>query len=174
MREALSSCLSCDKQNSLYPFQKNKSTPQIEAKMLYSQEMTSKISIKTFQKREIIDITGKIEVFVPQSKVISGIIQIFALHTTCAIIITEPENGLKKDLFSYLEKESPQGPFSHNHGDSAHVSSHLLSALIGQGQTVLIENGRLFLGSWQRVCLLELDGPKTREIAVKIIKDEKN
>ena len=134
--------------------------------------MTTKILIKTSKKREIIDITDKIESLLGESKITNGLAIIYALHTTCAVIISEYESGLEKDLLFYLQKDGPIGPFSHNHGNSSHASSHLLSALIGQSRSVLVENGRLTLGTWQKVCLLELDGPRDREVAIQIVKNE--
>src|SRR3989344_8095472 len=132
--------------------------------------MIYRLSIATSQKRELLDITESIAGQVEKSKVKEGVILVFALHTTCSVIISEVENNLEKDIISYLETEGPKGPFIHSHGDflahdprhalKSHTPAHILSATIGQSVIIPIENNQMLLGTWQRICLLELDGPR--------------
>ena len=141
--------------------------------------MIAPLSIKTSQKKELIDITDKVKVIIKNFKVRDGIALIFARHTTCAIIISEAEDYLEKDLIQFLEKEGPRGPFKHSHGDlnandpvhasQSHTPAHLMSATIGQSKAIPVSHGELLLGTWQRVCLLELDGPRTREVVIQLL-----
>jgi len=131
--------------------------------------MVSKIQIATSSKKQLIDITNHVEKLLEKSKIEEGLICIFAQHTTCSIIISEIEDSLEYDIIDFLEKEGPKGPFKHSsYGNTSHTSAHILSSTIGQSVLVPFAQKALQLGTWQRICLLELDGPRKREIVVKI------
>jgi len=142
--------------------------------------MIYKFSIATSKKRELLDITESIAGQVEKSKVKEGVILVFALHTTCSVIISEVEDNLEKDIISYLETEGPKGPFRHSHGNlkvhdklhvnQSHTPAHLMSATIGQSQVIPVSGGKLLLGTWQRICLLELDGPRIRKVVVQVLR----
>src|SRR3990167_5391958 len=142
--------------------------------------MTYKLSIATSQKRELLDITESIAGQVEKSKIKEGTALVFALHTTCSVIISEVEDNLEKDIISYLETEGPKGPFRHSHWDlkvrdrlhasQSHTPAHLMSATIGQSQMIPVSEGKLLLGTWQRICLLELDGPRIRKVVIQILR----
>ncbi|MBI2594561.1 YjbQ family protein [Candidatus Curtissbacteria bacterium] len=139
----------------------------------------STLEIATGAQRELRDITEKVAQIIGNSKIKEGIALIFAKHTTCAIIISEIEDDLEEDLLQFLEKEGPKGPFLHSHGDllahdskhagKSHTPAHILSSIIGAYVQVPIEGGRLDLGTWQRICLLELDGPRNRRVVIQIL-----
>lgn len=128
----------------------------------------STLHVKTQEKRQIIDITDKIESLVKNTEAKNGVLTVFAKHTTCAVIISEFENGIIKDILKYINQAGPKGPFEHSHGSDDHAPSHILSALIGQSRSIPLKQGKLQLGTWQRICLLELDGPREREIEIAI------
>lgn len=140
--------------------------------------MTFKLSISSSKQKELIDISDKISRILSDSRVKEGLLVIFAKHTTCSIIISEVEDNLDNDFIKYLTKEGPRGSFSHRHGDlkaydpfhppQSHTPAHLLSAVIGQSVTIPIAQANMQLGTWQRICLLELDGPRQRNIIVQI------
>ena len=142
--------------------------------------MIYKFSIATSKKRELLDITESIAGQVEKSKIKEGTVLVFALHTTCSVIISEVEDNLEKDIISYLETEGPKGPFRHSHGNlkvhdklhvnQSHTPAHLMSATIGQSQVIPVSGGKLLLGTWQRICLLELDGPRIRKVVVQVLK----
>lgn len=142
--------------------------------------MQELISVKTAQKRQLVDITPEVEKIVSESKTKEGAVLIFTKHTTCALIISEMEDDLEKDLISYFDNEGPRGPFSHSHGDflahdpkhagESHTPAHILSATIGQSLTIPIKNGQMVLGTWQRVALCEFDGPRERQILIQTFK----
>ena len=129
--------------------------------------MFKKLVVKTTQKRELVDMTDQVEAAIAQSKTKDSLLCVFAKHTTCAVVISELEDDLAKDILNYLEKESPKGPFRHSHAGISHTPAHLLSAIIGQSATIPVKNSKIQLGTWQRICLLELDGPREREIIVQ-------
>ena len=115
------------------------------------------------------DITEDVEREISKSKILEGILIVFARHTTCALIISEFEDNLEDDLLNYFENEGPKGPFSHSHGGLSHTPSHILSATIGQSVSIPIKNGQMLLGTWQRICLAEFDGPREREIIIQTL-----
>jgi secondary thiamine-phosphate synthase enzyme len=122
--------------------------------------------ISTSQKREIIDITAQVQ---EQLTVQSGVVNIFVLHTTAAVTTADLDPGTDKDFLDFLDSLVPDIKWRHPH-DPAHAPDHLLSSLIGPGVSVPIQNGKLQLGSWQRIILIELDGPRQRDIEIISIK----
>ena len=131
--------------------------------------MQKAISVKTDEKRQFVDITSDVEDVVSQLKIDEGIAIIFVKHTTCALMISEIEDALERDILQYFEKEGPKGPFSHSHGGQSHTPSHILSAIIGQSVNIPIKDGKMLLGTWQKICLAEFDGPKEREIIIQTL-----
>jgi len=127
------------------------------------------ISIKTDQRYQLVDITNQVESVVAESKTKNGLCLVFVAHSTAAIVLTENESGLKNDWLKILKKLVEGEEFKHNRIDD-NADSHILSGLLGQGKTIPIENGRLVRGTWQQIFLVELDGPRTRRVTIKIIK----
>lgn len=106
---------------------------------------------------------------VGQSKIENGICVISTRHTTSGIIINENESGLKKDILEMLELLVPEDrSYAHDQIDN-NAHSHLRAVLLGMSESVPIENGHLVLGTWQSILFVELDGPRTRTLNVKII-----
>ncbi|WP_372915080.1 secondary thiamine-phosphate synthase enzyme YjbQ [Pyrococcus kukulkanii] len=128
------------------------------------------VRVTTSKEIEIIDITEKIREIVGKSGVEDGIVVVFTRHTTAGIIINENESGLISDLEKTLEKLIPKGAgYSHDRVDN-NAHSHLRAIILGSSVVIPVENGRLALGTWQSVLFVELDGPRTREIYVKVCK----
>ena len=115
------------------------------------------------------DITEDVERKIAKSKVAEGAVIVFVRHTTCALMISEMEGALERDILKYFEQEGPKGPFAHSHGGQSHTPSHILSAIIGQNVSIPIKNGQMLLGTWQRICLAEFDGPREREIIIQTL-----
>ena len=132
--------------------------------------MQKAISVRTDEKRQFVDVTEDVKKEIAKSKIAEGVLIVFVRHTTCALIISEVEADLENDLLNYFEKEGPQGPFSHSHGGQSHTPSHILSATIGQSVSIPIKDGQILLGTWQRICLAEFDGPREREIVIHVLK----
>ncbi|NLJ75159.1 MAG: YjbQ family protein [Firmicutes bacterium] len=126
--------------------------------------------IKTTRPQEFIEITGRIEEVVREQGVVSGMVTVFVPHTTAGITINE--NGdpdVVHDILTSLENAFPEkGNYRHFEGNS---HAHIKASLMGSSITVLVENGRLKLGTWQGLYLCEFDGPRTRTIYVKAISD---
>ncbi|MHC1635439.1 MAG: secondary thiamine-phosphate synthase enzyme YjbQ [Candidatus Methanospirareceae archaeon] len=127
-----------------------------------------RIEIETKRETELIDITEEVNRLV--KGVEAGVCVIFTKHTTTGIIINENESGLKNDILDLLNKLIPKGGgYQHDRiDDNAH--SHLRAILLGSSVTVPIEDGKLALGTWQSIFFVECDGPRRREVYVKVIK----
>jgi len=126
------------------------------------------IKIKTSKKREIIDITEIINDFLKKEKKENGLIYLLSLHTTCSLTTADLDPGTDLDMLDAFEKMIPNLKYRHPH-DPSHVSDHILTSLIGTHLLLPFEKNKLILGTWQRVVLIEFNGPKEREIFNKII-----
>ncbi len=128
-------------------------------------------SIRTGRREECVDITGKVEEAVRQSGVQAGAAHIYVPHATAAIVINEgADAGVAEDLIDLLRKlVPPRAGYRHDRIDG-NADAHLKAAILGPSEWVPIRGGRLALGTWQRIFLVELDGPKTRKIDVTILR----
>jgi secondary thiamine-phosphate synthase enzyme len=124
-----------------------------------------KLDITTEEKRQVIDITDEIEGRLPTG---SGIVNIFVKHTTAAITTADLDPGTDKDLLDALAGMLPQLEWRHPHNPQ-HAPDHLLSSIVGPSVTVPFSSGRLQLGAWQRIILVELDGPRSRDVEINFI-----
>ncbi|MDW7989265.1 MAG: secondary thiamine-phosphate synthase enzyme YjbQ [Archaeoglobaceae archaeon] len=123
------------------------------------------IEIKTRKRNEILDITTDIEKFLEGN----GVVLIFTPHTTASIILNEAESRLLEDILSFLEKIAPYNSYyKHNEIDD-NADAHLKASLLGNSVVLPFENGKLQLGTWQRILFLEFDGPRTRKVFLKVI-----
>jgi len=132
--------------------------------------MIKHLSVSSKSREELIDITSEVMKAVSDSNASDGICVIFTPHTTAAITINEnADPDVRRDIIrglSHLQLEKVD--FAHLEGNSP---AHVKSSLIGCSETVLIEKGKLILGTWQGIYLCEFDGPRSRKVLVKIIKD---
>jgi secondary thiamine-phosphate synthase enzyme len=130
-----------------------------------------KLSIKTHKKREIVDIPGTIEDLLLKNRVNgSGICSLSVLHTTAALTTADLDPGTDLDMLDAFEAMIPKLRYRHPH-DPTHVPDHILSALIGTSVCLPYESGEILLGTWQRVVLIELDGPRERKIVVSLLSE---
>ena len=128
-----------------------------------------RLNIKTHHKREILDITDQVEAFLRKQRAgPSGACHLVVLHTTAALTTADLDPGTDADMLDAFERIIPKLKYRHPH-DPEHVPDHILSTLIGTSLTLLFENEALILGTWQRVILVELDGPRQREIAIAFV-----
>lgn len=125
-------------------------------------------NVRTQQATAMIDITRQVQEAVSESKVENGICVVFIPHTTAAITINEnADPDVVRDFLMEINKVIPfSDGYHHIEGNSA---AHIKSSLMGFSETVIIENRRLLLGTWQGIYLTEFDGPRTRKVHVKII-----
>ncbi len=130
--------------------------------------MFKEFNVSTEDRYQLIDITEKAEEIVKESGVKNGLVFIFVPHSTASIILTENEEGLKKDWLEIFKKLTSGIDFQHNKIDD-NADSHILSGLAGQGKILPIKDSRTVRGTWQQIFLVEFDGPRTRKIIVKIV-----
>ncbi len=129
------------------------------------------IEIDTRKQAEIIDITSPVERALAESKVQNGICLIYTLHTTTGITVNEAEGDLMQDIMRLMITLVPEGAgYRHDRSDG-NAHAHLRSVLIGNSAVIPIEKGTLMLGTWQRILLIEQDGPRHRRVYVKAIPD---
>jgi len=128
------------------------------------------IELKTARRTQLLDITGEVEKVVGESGVASGVCCLYVPHTTAGVTINENDDpDVPRDIEATLDRLVPKdGPYKHWEGNA---DSHVKSTLTGISQTVGIEGGRLVLGRWQAIFFCEFDGPRQREVRVKIIPD---
>ncbi len=124
--------------------------------------------IKTTNKDEIVDITDNINDLIGKSGKRNGVIVLSVLHTTCGLTTADLDPGTDLDLLQALRKMLPKISYRHPH-DPSHTPDHILSSIIGTSLSLIFENQTLSLGTWQRVILVELNGPKEREISYSIM-----
>ncbi len=128
-----------------------------------------KITVRTSRRQEFLEITDVVEGIVRKEGIDSGICHIYLPHTTCGLTINEnADPSVKADIISKLGQLVPESSgYSHSEGNS---DAHIKASMMGNSLSVLIENGTLQLGTWQGIFLCEFDGPRTRQVWLKIVK----
>lgn len=126
-----------------------------------------KISITTTKPKEAVDVTGQVQDLVNKEGIKDGACLLFVSHTTCCLTTGEVGGGTEQDLLDVAEEIVPKIKFRHAH-DPSHAWSHMASSVIGPSLAIPVEEGRLALGTWQSVLLLELDGPRERSVHVNL------
>jgi secondary thiamine-phosphate synthase enzyme len=130
-----------------------------------------RMKVRTSKKREIMDLTDRLQQIVDESyQGASGFCQLSVLHTTAALTTADLDPGTDLDMLDAFEHLIPKLKFRHPH-DPTHVPDHILSALIGTSVAVPVDKGQLVLGTWQRIILVELDGPREREVIVGLTRE---
>jgi secondary thiamine-phosphate synthase enzyme len=119
-------------------------------------------TIKTSDNRQVVDITDQVQKMVAKD---AKAVVVYVAHTTCAVTTADLDPGTDLDLLDAVWEMIPKLQYRHPH-DPSHVSAHLASSIIGPSVTVPVSDGSLVLGIWQRIILVELDGPKERNLAV--------
>ena len=124
--------------------------------------------INSSRKKQVIDITEILNKELPDG---GGLCNLFILHTTAALTTADLDPGTDLDMLDAFETMVPKLKYRHPH-DPSHVGDHIISSLIGASLTLPFSKGELILGSWQRVVLIEFDGPRERQIVLNIIKSD--
>jgi len=130
--------------------------------------LTSQLSlqVRTDRKRQVIDITPIIGPHVPGG--LTGLAAVTVLHTTAAITTADLDPGTDLDLLDALDRLIPDRAWRHPHNPE-HAPDHLLSSIVGPSVVVPVADGQLVLGTWQRIILLEFDGPRSRSVRVNFL-----
>lgn len=132
--------------------------------------MIRQLRVKTNARTELVDITQGVQRLVAESGIRSGVCYLYVPHTTAAITVNENSDpNVGRDLLKELNKVIPfDDNYGHNEGNSA---AHIKSSIIGVCHPVLVEEGRLVLGTWQALFFCEFDGPRDRRVMVKVMQD---
>lgn len=130
--------------------------------------MATTLSVKSSSRTEFVDITAEVQKVVAESGVQSGLCMVYVPHTTAAVTINESADpSVKKDVLMILNRIVPwEAEYRHLEGNS---SAHVKSTLVGASELVMVENGRLLLGTWQGIFFCEFDGPRTRKVHLKFM-----
>lgn len=126
------------------------------------------ISLETHSRVEMIDITAAVQKAIGEEKIEEGICLVYTPHTTAAVTINEnADPDVPRDILDALDRGVPlSANYRHAEGNSA---AHVKSSLVGASELVIIEKGRLVLGTWQSIFFCEFDGPRTRKVLISII-----
>ncbi len=123
------------------------------------------ITITTKKKDEIVDITETIETHLREVPTVDGLCSIFVSHTTCALTTADLDPGTDLDFLEALRRLLPDISYRHPH-DPSHTPDHILSSIIGPSVMVPFRDRQLLLGTWQRIVLVELSGPRRRTLHI--------
>ncbi|MBU7024779.1 MAG: YjbQ family protein [Theionarchaea archaeon] len=123
------------------------------------------IEIKTNQRIELIDVTKEAQTILDKE---TGVLVAYCTHTTAGIYVNENESGLRDDVLMILEKLVPPIQYKHDRVDN-NADSHLKAILVGNSAVIPVENGKLCLGTWQRLFFCEFDGPRRRKVHFTVI-----
>ncbi|HXJ84115.1 MAG TPA: secondary thiamine-phosphate synthase enzyme YjbQ [Candidatus Methylomirabilis sp.] len=127
--------------------------------------MPTTIVLETHTATEVVDITPRVEALV--TGVSSGSCHLFLRHTTAGLMVITSEKDVPEDIMDVLQTLTP--PRAYRHDSAAHVAAHFLSALVGPSVHVPIEDGKLALGDFQRIVLMEFEGPRRREVELRVL-----
>jgi secondary thiamine-phosphate synthase enzyme len=130
--------------------------------------MAQRIQVRTTEREQLVDITGRVRDAVRASGVRDGVVHLWSVHTTCALTVNEgADPDVARDMVRFLRRLVPEsGDWDHAEGNS---DAHIKTSLFGPGITLLVEGGDLLLGTWQHLFLAEWDGPRTRQVALQVI-----
>ncbi|MDP3742041.1 MAG: secondary thiamine-phosphate synthase enzyme YjbQ [Candidatus Micrarchaeota archaeon] len=139
---------------------------------------TAEITVNTTGENELIEITEKVQDAITKAEINNGIALVYSQHTTASVLINEYERGFFHDLKNSLSRLAPKN-LSYQHNDlqlrnappeeRKNGHSHILASLIGGSQVIPVVNGKLKLGTWQSIFLIELDAARYRTVEIMVI-----
>lgn len=132
--------------------------------------MLEMVQVNTPDHCVMVDVTDLVSRKVEESGIRSGLCVVYIPHTTAGIMINEgADPAVMDDVMATLDKLVPwRASYKHTEGNSA---AHIKAILVGGSTHIIVENGRLVLGTWERIFLCEFDGPRTRKIRIKVVSD---
>ena len=125
--------------------------------------------VKTTSNKQIIDLTDKVNQLLDEQEKNQGLCFVFVKHTTCCLTTADLDPGTDQDYLQAIDKIFPQADYKHPHNPE-HVGDHIMSSIIGSGVWLPFESKSLQLGTWQKIVLIELNGPRNRQIELKFLK----
>jgi secondary thiamine-phosphate synthase enzyme len=125
------------------------------------------IGVSTKSRTELVDITSLVQDAVRESGVLDGLCHVYVPHTTAGITINEnADPSVRQDILMELNKMVPfEDNYKHLEGNAA---AHIKASIVGSSETILVEGGRLLLGTWQGIFFCEFDGPRNRRVVIRI------
>ncbi len=130
--------------------------------------MNDVLHISTGKLKQVVDLNDRIAALIRKAKMQDGLCSVFVTHTTAAVTTGEIGEGTEQDFLEVVEEMIPRIEFRHAH-DPSHAWSHMASSILGPSLTIPVSGGKLVLGTWQSVMLIELDGPRERDVHVTLL-----
>jgi len=130
----------------------------------------ARLELQTRHRTEMVDITAEVQAQVARSGVKSGLCLVWVPHTTAGLTVNEnADPSVRRDILAGLDRLVPrEGDYHHSEGNS---DGHIKSTLCGRDVTLIVEGGALVLGTWQGIFFCEFDGPRRRNVLVKVVAD---
>ena len=130
--------------------------------------MQTEFHVRSHRKYEMLDITGQVAEIVQRAGLPEAICSVYVTHATAAVVINENDDpNVCEDVLDALDKLIPEGVWRHDRVDN-NAAAHIKSAILGPGETIPVRDGKLVLGTWQAIMLVELDGPRERRVIVTL------
>lgn len=125
------------------------------------------IQVSTSSRTQLLDITDQVQRVVDDSGIPEGVCHVYVPHTTAGVTINEnADPSVREDILMELNKIVPiQDNYKHREGNAA---AHIKASIVGSSEMVLVQNGRLVLGTWQGIFFCEFDGPRSRRVVVNV------
>jgi len=129
----------------------------------------TELRIRTTASREMVDLTARVAEVVARAGIAEGLCNVYVPHATAAVVVNENDDpNVCVDVLDALERLIPPGIWRHDRVDDGNAASHIQAAILGPSETIPVRDGRLQLGRWQAVMLVELDGPRERRVVVTV------
>ena len=133
--------------------------------------MSVEFHIRTTAKREMIDLTARVAEIVARAEVAEGLCSVYTPHATAAIVVNENDDpNVCVDVLDALDRLIPAGIWQHDRVDG-NAASHIQATILGPGKAIPVRDGKLLLGTWQAIMLVELDGPRDRRVVVTVARN---
>jgi len=125
-------------------------------------------TVSTARRMEFVDITGQLSEAVRQSGLSEGVLYVYNPHTTAGLTVNEgADPDVQRDILAVLQEIVPlKYPYRHAEGNSP---AHVMASLVGASQVIFVNNGRLQLGTWQKIFFCEFDGPRQRKVRWRLL-----
>jgi secondary thiamine-phosphate synthase enzyme len=130
--------------------------------------MITQLRLRTSTKRELIDLTSQVAAAVARAGLDEALCNVYVPHATAAIVVNENDDpNVCVDVLDLLDRLVPAGVWRHDRVDG-NAAAHIQATILGPGETIPVRQGRLLLGRWQAVMLVELDGPRERDVVITV------
>jgi secondary thiamine-phosphate synthase enzyme len=128
----------------------------------------TELRLRTTRKREMIDLTARVAEIVARADIAEGLCSVYTPHATAAVVVNENDDpNVCVDVLDALDRLIPAGVWRHDRVDG-NAASHIQATILGPGETIPVHAGKLCLGTWQAIMLVELDGPRDRRVLVTV------